>query len=114
VEFEVLYSRIIELWPESVGISDGKPNGENGIVFPTLSKCWDVADGNVDSAADTWGDLGVWAFFQAFHESAEECLRRNESVLSTRLVSKRLIDRKIRKTLATEGWERELGEYKGL
>lgn len=114
MEFEVLYNRIIVLWPESIDISDGCPTGDSGFRFPTLSECWDDAEEKIDPLVDPWGNIGVWAFFQAFHETAKKGFQEGETVLSTREVSKESINERIIENLNAGDWEQERSEYKSL
>lgn len=118
MKFEDLYNRIIELWPEEVDISDGFPSEGNGFTFPTLSKINSQIEDTIDCENDHWGNIGAWAFFQAFHEIAKTMKAKGDKTLKTRLVEKQLIDKKIQSNLAPgkwdDNWAELRGEYKGI
>jgi hypothetical protein len=118
MEFIELYDSMIELWPEEIDISDGYPTGENGFMFPTLSKIHDEIENRINHEKDHWGNVGVWSFFQAFHDRAKELREAGETTLKTRDVSKTDIDNCIKSNLEPskwgDDWAEERKSYKGL
>jgi len=114
MQFHNLYNRIIKLWPEEIDISDGYPTSEKGFMFPTLSSYWGVAEEEIDHSIDHWGNVGVWSFFQAFHNAARELYDNGEKCLKTKDVSKNEIDKRIRSNIEPEEWQELLDKYVGL
>jgi hypothetical protein len=118
MEFMELYNRIIGLWPEEIDISDGYPTGENGFMFPMLSKIHDQIENNINHEKDHWANIGVWSFFQAFHNCARKLKEAGETTLKTRNVSKRAIHKRIKSNLEPgkwgDDWAEERRNYKGL
>ena len=104
MEFIELYNRIIDLWPEKIDISDGYPAGQGGFMFPTLSRIHYEIEKSIDHEKDHWGNIGVWAFFQAFHETAKMIKADEGKTLNTRIVPKELIDKKVESNLAPSKW----------
>lgn len=104
MKFIDIYNRIINLWPETIDISDGYPVGNDGFNFPSFNKIYDNIEDTIDVEKDHWGNLAVWAFSQAFHQTAKEIKTGGGDTLRTRDVSKQLIDQTIRMNLEPTKW----------
>jgi hypothetical protein len=114
VSLKQVYDRCMSLWPEHVGIADGRPAAGDGYFFPELSRVHSDVDERIDHASDHWGSVFTWSMFQASHNYARAAIERGETQIELRRVPIELIDAYIRKNLAEPEWEPERSEYVGL
>ncbi|WDI32908.1 hypothetical protein PUV54_06815 [Hyphococcus flavus] len=111
---ETLYRMVQQLWPERVDISDATISGSSRARFPKLSYAWDKAELAVEPVGvnykriqDSWRDLGVWCYFQAFHQCAHDNYMLGRREVQRSDVSLNDFKARMKAALAVEGWERE-------
>ncbi|BBB68580.1 hypothetical protein UNDYM_4327 [Undibacterium sp. YM2] len=70
--FDVVFQKVISLWPASINVSNKKFHDNGGVTIPELSKTHDT----VESAIYAMEDNGYlfkmdWAIFTVLHGSAK-------------------------------------------
>lgn len=104
MKFSSLYKIAISNWPEEIDISDGKPVGESGYLFPYLVKIHDEIE-NAIPLDDDWMQITDWAFYQAFHSESKILIKNGKNVLFTRDVKKAKVQSRLFQNLKSEEWK---------
>ncbi len=110
MKFSELYDRAISSWPKKIDISDGKPSGKSGYLFPRLVKIHDEIESTI-SLNDDWMQITDWAIFQAFHSKSETLIKSGKSFLNTRKVKQSEIESRLFENLQGGEWQVEREYY---
>jgi hypothetical protein len=100
-----LFERVCSEWPPEVDISDGRPCGKSGYLFPTLSRYWDNVELRWENENDDLMGVAIWAFFQTAHKAAKEAVQDGNSQLIFSDLSVDVFEKYLRDNLANDCWD---------
>ncbi|MFZ6642375.1 hypothetical protein ACO0LL_21810 [Undibacterium sp. TC4M20W] len=70
--FDVVFQRVISLWPASINVSNKKFHDNGGVTIPELSKVHDMVEAAIYAIEDNEYLLKMdWAIFTVLHGSAK-------------------------------------------
>ena len=70
-----LISKCINLFPETIDISDGDLRGDDGFYSKNLSNAWDDAEKGVVAGSDI--DFMIWSIYKILHRLARKKFQNN-------------------------------------
>ena len=85
-----LISKGLQLWPESIDISDGELRSGGGFFSHNLSAAWSTTEDNVCGDNDL--NFMVWAIFRVLHEAARKKFKKKEYTIFLHEISAKIIE----------------------